>query len=905
MEKLLLIDGHSILHRTFYGIPDLTNDKGMHTNAIYGFLNILFRAIEDEKPSYLAVAFDVSAPTFRHEIFKEYKGTRKPMPDELRVQIPVMKEVLAAMGICVREKAGLEADDILGTFAKRAEKAGLEVTLMSGDRDLLQIASEHIKISIPKTRMGKTEVFNYYAKDVEAEYKVTPLQFIELKALMGDTADNIPGVPKIGPKTAEELMVTYGSLEGIYEHVDEITKKSVRETLKENRDKADLSKVLATINVDADIDTDLDKIKLGNIFTAEAYNIFKELSFRNMLSRFDETETVDENVDAIVESFEALKSAKEFLSLIDKVKSMECVAVEILSDKDRAANEESSGQLTLFAEPAEEKRVAVSISFGEKSYFADSRLVTLGAIIDGLKVLYDSNVRIITHGVKKYYKLVSLDDEYSSGIADSFFDVEIAAYLLNPLKSEPAASDIAKQYAGVFIPDLGINLEKEKIVEVLDNKSEDIKKLLCLYSYSEFTAYGKLKEELASQGMYDLFQEIEMPVSYVLYAMEREGMLVKKEELQAYGKQLLESIEELEKKIYEQAGEEFNINSPKQLGELLFVKMNLPGGKKTKTGYSTSADVLEKLAEDCPMVRDILEYRTLTKLNSTYAEGLSEYIEADGRIHSCFNQTVTATGRISSTEPNLQNIPTRMELGRQIRKVFVPREGYVLCDADYSQVELRILASMSGDDKLISAYKDNRDIHALTASLVFGVPFEEVTDLMRRNAKAVNFGIVYGISSFGLSQDLSISRAEAKKYIDDYFETYPGIKEYLDRCKEDAKEKGYSVTYTGRRRPIPELKSSNFMQRQFGERVAMNAPIQGSAADVMKIAMINVYDRLKRDGLKSRLILQVHDELIIEALEAEKDKVLAILEEEMVGAGSFPVRLEVSSCSGNSWYEAK
>lgn len=905
MEKLLLIDGHSILHRTFYGIPELTNEKGLHTNAIYGFLNILFRAIEDEKPSYLAVAFDVSAPTFRHKIFSEYKGTRKPMPDELREQVPVMKEVLAAMGICVREKAGLEADDILGTFAKRAEKAGLEVTLMSGDRDLLQIASEHIKISIPKTRMGKTEVFNYYAKDVLEEYKVTPLQFIELKALMGDTADNIPGVPKIGPKTAEELMVTYGSLDAIYEHVEEITKKSVKETLKANKDKADLSKVLATINIDADIDTNLEEIRLGNIYTAEAYNMFKELSFRNMLSRFDETDTQDDKIDEILKSFIEIKDTKSFTKVIEDACGLGRVAVQVMYDKNQAENEESNGQLSLFDTVKEEKRVAIAIVVNDKVYFADSKDVSSAAVISGLKSLYESNTCIITHGVKNIYKLAGLNDIYATGVDKAFYDVEIAAYLLNPLKSEPTIADIAKQYAGVFIPDININLTKETVAEVLDNKRDEAKKMLCLYACCIDKSYAKLTSELQAQGMLELYNSIEMPVSYVLYSMEKEGMLVKKEELKKYGQELLAGIEALEKSIYEQAGEEFNINSPKQLGELLFGKMNLPGGKKTKTGYSTSADVLEKLAEECPMVKDILEYRTLTKLRSTYAEGLSEYIEADGRIHSCFNQTVTATGRISSTDPNLQNIPTRMELGRQIRKVFVPKDGFVLCDADYSQVELRILASLSKDEQLINAYKDNRDIHALTASLVFKVPFDEVTDLMRRNAKAVNFGIVYGISSFGLSQDLSISRAEAKKYIDDYFETYPGIKKFLDDAKEEAKDKGYSITYTGRRRPIPELKSSNFMQRQFGERVAMNAPIQGSAADVMKIAMINVFDRLKKEDMKSRLILQVHDELIIEAPEDEKTKAIAILEEEMVNAASFPVRLEVSSSYGKSWYEAK
>lgn len=904
MSKLLLIDGFSILHRTFFGIPDLTNDKGLHTNAIYGFLNIMFRAIEDEKPDHLVVAFDVSAPTFRHEIFSEYKGTRKPMPDELREQVPVMKEVLAAMGIAMREKAGLEADDILGTFAKRAEKEGLEVTLLSGDRDLLQIASEHIKISIPKTFRGKTEIFNYYAKDVEAEYKVTPLQFIELKALMGDTSDNIPGVPKIGPKTAEELMAAYGSLDSIYEHVEEISKKSVKETLKANRELADLSKVLATINIDADIDTSLDAVKLGNIYTAEAYSLFQELSFRNMLSRFEAGETQDNKNDAIIDSIVDIANDKAFDEVLKEAILAKKAALS-LKFESLSPNEESSGQMSLFDSVTDDKKVVIALEVNGKIFYADSSKVSVKKIEDGVRQLVRENVTIITHGVKKAYKLAGLNDEYATEVSKSFFDEEIAAYLLNPLKSEPDMIDIAKSYAGIFISDYGINFSKEKLSDILDAKREDIKKYMGIEAYAISKAYDELYAQLTSQGMISLMLDIEMPVSYVLYAMENEGMLVRREELKAYGQELLASIEKLEKKIYEQAGEEFNINSPKQLGELLFEKMGLHGGKKTKTGYSTSADVLEKLAEECPMVRDILEYRTLTKLRSTYAEGLSEYIGPDGRIHSSFKQTVTATGRISSADPNLQNIPTRMELGRLIRKVFVPREGCVLLDADYSQVELRILASFSGDEQLIDAYKNNKDIHALTASLVFGVPFDEVTDLQRRNAKAVNFGIVYGISSFGLSQDLSISRAEAKKYIEDYFETYPKIKEYLDNCKETAKEKGYSETYTGRRRPIPELKNSNFMQRQFGERVAMNAPIQGSAADVMKIAMINVYDRLKKEGLRSKLILQVHDELIIEAYADERELAARILEEEMVGAANFPVTLEVSSSYGDSWYEAK
>ncbi len=884
-KKLLLIDGHSMLNRAFYGLPDLTNSEGVHTGAVYGFLNIMFRLIEEEQPDYLTVAFDVHAPTFRHEIYAEYKGTRKPMPEELRSQVPLTKEVLDAMGICRMEKAGLEADDILGTLAKRGEAEGMEVRLISGDRDLLQIASDHICVRIPKTKAGKTEIENYFAEDVKKLYGVTPVQFIELKALMGDSSDNIPGVPKVGEKTAMGLMAEYGSIDNIYNNLENISKKAIKESLAANRELCDLSKVLATINTHAEFDYSFENAGLDDIFNREAYELFKKLGFKNLLGKFetDVTATKSELQIDIVDSR-------------DKLEEVFRSASEYAADKEDAFI--GIGLLM------EDGITGMAICFDqEKAYYAeaggDITNEYLGSSLEGLS----KNCRLSFFDIKRAYKLFTPDEvrNYDRSFPGCF-DILIGAYLLNPLKNDYMPEDVAGEYLELTIRSKSQIFGKEGVSKADLN---DRKEYAGFLSYTAFAGAPILENRLKETEMLSLMRDIEMPLTYILYDMEREGILVKREELAAYGQRLTGRIDELEKSIHQAAGEDFNINSPKQLGEILFEKMGLPGGKKTKTGYSTAADVLEKLAPEQPIIADILEYRGLTKLKSTYADGLAAYIEDDERIHTNFNQTITATGRISSTEPNLQNIPMRTELGRAIRKVFVPKDGYVFADADYSQIELRILAHMSEDDGLIEAYHEGRDIHRITASKVFHTPFDEVTDLQRRNAKAVNFGIVYGISAFGLSEDLSISRSEAKQYMEEYFATYPGVKGYQDKAIEGAKENGYAVTLYGRRRPMPELKSGNFMQRQFGERVAMNAPIQGTAADIMKVAMIRVFRRLIKENLKSRMILQIHDELLIETLKSEEDLVKRILEEEMENAAQLSVPLEVDCHLGDDWFEAK
>ncbi len=879
-KKLVLFDGHSILNRAFYGVPDLSTVQGFHTNAIYGFLNIMFKIVEEEKPDYLAVAFDVKAPTFRHELYPEYKGTRKSMPDELRQQIPVMKQMLQAMGILIMEQAGLEADDILGTFAKRAQEQGAEVALVSGDRDLLQIADRHIKIRLPKTKGGKTEIEDYYASDVEAAYQVTPEQFIELKALMGDASDNIPGVPKIGPKTATDLMVTYGSLDQIYGHLEEIGKKSIRTALEENRHLAELSKVLATIETHAALPYKLEDAVYSNPFTQEAYVLCKQLEFKHLLNRFEE-----ENLQK--------DEKKTKLTLVEDT----VAAAEILK---QAARAKEVGICILEEAEKESNFIIVSLCFSpeEVFLFVAGGLFTKEYLQEQLTGL-SRKKELSTFGIKKQY------DYLGDPKACRMMDIQIAAYLLNPLKSDYSIVDIAGEHLGVMLPERGELIGKNSLKKAYSQQTEGLKEYAGYFAWVSLMAAPLLQEKLRERGMLKLFEEVEMPLSAVLYSMEQEGIRVNKQALKEYGQALQSRIEKLETGIYEQAGAVFNLNSPKQLGEVLFERLKLPGGKKTKTGYSTAADVLEKLAPQASIVSDILEYRTLAKLKSTYADGLEPCIEEDGRIHTTFNQTITATGRISSTEPNLQNIPMRMELGRQIRKVFVPADGYVFADADYSQIELRLLAHMSGDERLIEAYRTDADIHRITASQVFHTPIEEVTDLQRRNAKAVNFGIVYGISSFGLSQDLSITRKEAAEYIEKYFETYPKVKGFLDGLVAEGKEKGFVTTLFGRRRPIPELQSGNFMQRSFGERVAMNSPLQGTAADIMKIAMIRVYERLREEGLKSRMLLQVHDELLIEAAETEVDQVCRILEEEMKGAADLLVTLEADIHVGKDWYEAK
>lgn len=890
MSKLVLIDGHSILNRAFYGVPELTNSKGLHTNAVYGFLNIMFRVIEDEKADHLAVAFDLKEPTFRHKMFEAYKGTRKPMPEELHEQVPVMKEVLTSMGIPILSKPGYEADDILGTIAKRCAAEGVDVAVVSGDRDLLQLADEKIKIRMPRTSRGTTEIKDYYPEDVKREYQVTPKEFIDVKALMGDASDNIPGVPSIGEKTATSLIVNYGSIENAYEHIDEVKPPRAQKALREHYDMAQMSKELATICLDCDITFSLEESAIENLYTPEAYQYMKQLEFKSILQKFDSdafsTESVEEKFATVTELGEAEQLFKEAVKA-------EAAGAQLIIE---------NGVVTAMALCLSEEKIysipAAGFITGE--YLAE-KMEELCRTLPSMSVL-DLKPQLP--------RLMSRDRSVVDGSrnmdgGEVMFDAGVAGYLLNPLKDTYDYDDLARDYLDMTVPSRADLIGKTSFEAAFEMMPEKAQTCICYMGYVALKARPVLEKKLEETGMKKLFFDIEMPVIYSLYHLEEEGITVRREELQAYGDRLKLQIDKLESEIYAETGCEFNINSPKQLGEILFERMEMPGGKKTKTGYSTAADVLEKLAPDYPVVQKILDYRQVTKLKSTYADGLAAFIREDGRIHGTFNQTITATGRISSTEPNLQNIPVRMELGREIRKLFVPREGCVLLDADYSQIELRVLAHMSGDEHLIEAYQKAEDIHAITASEVFHVPLEEVTPLLRRNAKAVNFGIVYGISAFGLSEGLSITRKEALEYINRYFETYPDVKKFLDRLVEMGKEKGYVETMFGRRRPIPELKSANFMQRSFGERVAMNSPIQGTAADIIKIAMIRVDQRLRKENLRSRLVLQVHDELLIETWEEELPKVQTVLEEEMKNAAHLRVALEIDMKTGKSWFETK
>ena len=719
------------------------------------------------------------------------------------------------------------------------------------------------------------------------------LQFIDVKALMGDSADNIPGVPGIGEKTATALITAYGSIENAHDHLEEIKPNRAKQNLSEHYDMAQMSKELATIEIHAPIEYSLEDAKLGNLFTEEAYLMCKRLEFKNMLSRFD----IDAPKNLAEEHFTFVTDKKQISDIFKKAKKAGHIGCCLLPGEGIITE-----QLSLFEQPKEQQVIeGMSIAFSEEDiyYLSAGTEVSAEELLEEIRELSGGQTKVSVMDLKETLKTLPLPGN------DRYFDASVAAYLLNPLKNDYPYEDLAKDYAGLMIPSRTDLLGKESPVKAKQAKPEAFLKYICYMAYIPWKTRDRLLEELNNTGMQTLYDTIELPLVYTLSDMEKEGVHVDAEELKRYGEELAAQIAVLEKEIYEGAGETFNINSPKQLGHILFEKLEMPYGKKTKTGYSTAADVLEKLAVEYPLVSKILEYRQLAKLKSTYADGLANFIEEDGRIHTNFQQTVTATGRLSSTDPNLQNIPIRMELGRMIRKVFLPKDGYVFVDADYSQIELRILAHMSGDEMLIQAYREAQDIHRMTASQVFHTPFEEVTDLQRRNAKAVNFGIVYGISSFGLSQDLSISKKEAQEYIERYFESYPKIKEFLDGCVEKAKKDGYSVTMFGRRRPLPEISSSNFMQRSFGERIAMNAPIQGTAADIIKIAMNRVHRRLIDEGLKSRLLLQVHDELLIEAAPDEVDEVKKILDEEMKGAADLSVELEIDTHTGKNWYEAK
>lgn len=876
MSKFVLIDGHSILNRAFYGVPIFTNSEGLHTNAVFGFLNIMFKIIDSKQPDYMAVAFDVHQPTFRHEMFKDYKGTRKPMMEELREQVPVIKELLQKMNITTVELPGYEADDVIGTLSKKGEKAGMEVDVISGDRDLLQLASDHITICIPKTKKGQTTVEEYNTEGVRKLYKVTPTEFIDVKALMGDSSDNIPGVPGIGEKGATAIISQFGSIENAYDHADEISNTRNRNALLNNYEMAQMSKTLATINIQSPVEVTPEQCKLEDIYTEDALEMIKCLEFKSMIQRFGSVTSTNDCEGG----FKYINNPFDADPIFEQAKNADNVGIFIYRNKDN---------------------FGVSLCFNNDNvyYIGKEGFVTEDYIIEKVRDLVNAKAKLTILNIKENNDILENDD------AESIFDISIAAYLLNPLQNTYDYDDIAREYLGMNVPAFDEIFPKTKKSETpSDEIPENILKYACYNAYVTYKAKDSLTEKLKETEMLDIYNNVEIPLTYALYDMEQAGIMVAGDKLKEYGESLKTGIEALEKDIFAEAGHEFNINSPKQLGEILFGEMQLPGGKKTKTGYSTSASVLEKLEPDYPFVSKILEYRQLAKLRSTYADGLAVYIGEDNRIHGKFNQTITATGRISSTEPNLQNIPVRMPLGREIRKVFIPKEGCVFIDADYSQIELRILAHMSDDKNLIDAYNHSKDIHAATASLVFHVPLEEVTKEQRSNAKAVNFGIVYGISSFGLSNDLSISRKEAEQYIKDYFISYPGIKNYLDNSVKEAKEKGYSVTMFGRRRPIPELTSGNFMQRQFGERVAMNSPIQGSAADIMKIAMINVAKELKEKDLKSKIVLQVHDELLIEAYENEVEQVKDILKRNMEQAAHLNVPLDVDVQVGNNWDEA-
>lgn len=876
MNKLLLIDGNSIMNRAFYGIPDMTTNDGRHTNAIYGFLNIILKVIEEEQATHICVAFDLKKKTFRHEMYEAYKGTRKGMPEELHEQMPRIKEILQAMHIRIVEQEGFEADDLIGTLSKKGEREGFAVTILSGDRDLLQLATDTVLVRIPKTKHGKTEVEDYYAKNVVETYGVTPLIFIDMKGLMGDTSDNIPGVPGIGEKTAAKLLAEYGDLDGVYAAVDSMKASKMKQNLIENKDLAYLSKTLATIKLDCPIPFEFSEATYHDPFNAEAYTLFEDLELKSFYKRF----SVEKKEELTFETV-----------LIDEIDSYNALLAKL-----QKAKEVSFAWIT---QDGEALGVAVCMDLEHVYLIRFMMFITEAMVADNLLALSrDYQVQLACMHVKKLLSFLDFHEE------DAVFDAGLAAYLLQPNQSEYEYDTLAKVYLDVTLPSEKEMLGKEKL-GYFSFEDEKVQKWMAYQAIVPYKIKSVLREKLKETGMESLYDEMELPCLYALYEMEKNGIRVDGEALHQYGKKLRTRIEELTAEIHAMAGEEFNINSPKKLGEILFEKLGLKNGKKTKTGYSTSAEVLEKLTNAHPIIPKILEYRQLTKLNSTYAEGLAGYIRADGRIHGKFHQTVTVTGRISSADPNLQNIPTRMPLGREIRKVFIPEEGSVFVDADYSQIELRVLAHMSGDAALIAAYQADEDIHAITASQVFDVPLDQVDSTLRRKAKAVNFGIVYGISSFGLGQDLDISRKEAEGYIEKYFATYGKVKEFLDRTVEDAKKNGYTVTMFGRRRPIPELASSNFMTRSFGERAAMNAPVQGTAADIIKIAMVRVNRRLKEEHLQSKLVLQIHDELIIETKKEELEIVQKILVEEMMHAADLAVPLLVDANVGDSWYDAK
>ena len=881
MNKLLLIDGNSIINRAFYGIMGnkmLMTEDGTYTNAVYGFLSILFKELDDIKPEYLVVAFDLKAPTHRHKIYDKYKANRHGMPEELAMQMPILKETLKAMNVCIIEKEGYEADDILGTLAKWGQKEELEVTVLTGDRDSFQLIDKNIKVRIPRTKMGKTETEDYTVEKIEEEYGLEPLDLIEVKGLMGDTSDNIPGVPGVGEKTALNLIKQYKSIDEVYNHIDE-QKGKLKEKLSENKDLAYLSKTLGTIDINAPIEKDLNVFQIEEWNKPEVLEIFKRLKFNRFIDRF----ALQDNVGGTSLGKPQINTEIEHEKIVDETKLAE-LKQQIQENK------------AMYYYLTEEK----FIIYSQKA----NKCFSVENVQDFKDIFEDKNILKCSYKQKEEFIIL-----WNKGIEakNLMFDIAIAGYILNSNINKYTIEYLANEYINFDIAEYLSNTEKTEAEQItlFDNADEPKEDKTYIYAYAIYKLYNVLTQKMEEAGSIDLFNKIEMPLTEVLASMQYEGIYIDKQELLDFGKELQEKIDILTQEIYELTGEEFNINSTKQLGEILFEKLKLTAKKKTKTGYSTDVDVLEKIKYEHPVIEKILEYRQLQKLNSTYVEGLIPYIDETGRIHSKFHQTVTTTGRISSTDPNLQNIPTRMELGRKLRKVFKPEQGRIFVDADYSQIELRVLAHISEDKNMIEAFCNNEDIHAQAASKVFNIPLEEVTKEERTKAKAVNFGIVYGISEFGLGEQLGVPRKKAKEYIEQYLDKYNGIKEFMTNIVEETKEKGYVETLYHRRRYVPELKSNNYMVRQFGGRVAMNTPIQGTAADIMKIAMINVYNKLKENNLKSKLIVQVHDEILVETLESEKEQVKQIVKEEMENVIKLKVPLLAEVEEGYNWYEAK
>ena len=902
MGKFVLVDGNSIMNRAFYGIMGskmLTTKDGKYTNAVYGFLAILFKLLDDIQPQYMAVAFDLKAPTARHKMYEGYKANRHGMPDELAEQMPIIKEVLRAMNIDIIEMEGYEADDILGTLSCYGEAKNLDVTILSGDRDTFQLATDKVTIRIPHTKGGKTETDEYNREKIIEKYGLEPKQLIEVKGLQGDASDNIPGVPGVGEKTALKLVQKYGSIENLYKKIEEgqdDLKGKQREKIVENKELAELSRTLGTINTKVPIKDDLTDLKVEEWDKEKVLELFKNLNFNRYIDRFNLRENGEsENKQEIKELYKSVgKSLKDVIGIIKNKNEMTFnLVTKSVEDQSKIIKEQIIG-------------MSVYNNENKEVYYIN---LENNEIQEFKEIFEEEKIRKIGIDLSKTYILLKQENINLKGI---YYDIAIASYIINPTNNKLKIEDLIQN-------DLKIDIEtfigKEETqaqmtlfeVQEEDNKQAEIQKEKSnLYAYSIGKIKEKTEKELEEIECLDLFYNIDMPTIEVLSNMQWNGMYVDKTELEQFGKELTDKLEVITKIIYEMAGEEFNINSTKQLGEILFEKMKLPVVKKTKSGYSTDVDVLEKLKKEDPIIEQILEYRQLMKLNSTYVEGLKQYINPETkRIHSFFHQTITATGRISSTEPNLQNIPTRFELGKRVRKVFKPQEGCVYIDADYSQIELRVLASISEDSHMIEAFKEGQDIHKQAASKVFKTPIDEVTKEQRSNAKAVNFGIVYGISDFGLGEQLGIGRKQAKKYIDEYLTQYSGINQFMDNIKEEAKEKGYVKTLFNRRRYIPELKSNNYMVRQFGSRAAMNTPIQGTAADIMKIAMLKVFKEIEKRGLKSKIVLQVHDEMMLEVPIGEQQEIQEIMKKCMESAADLKVPLVAEISEANNWYDCK